>query len=70
MRIKREDLIKKELIGKTILTKHGGNKLYTIQDVDFNLNPNDHFYLKTEKKDITFAEYFKSWYGLQTKDLW
>jgi len=43
--MKREDLIKKELIGATILTKHGGNKLYTIHDVDFNRTPNDSFHL-------------------------
>ena len=58
--MKREDLIKKELIGATILTKHGGNKLYTIHDVDFNRTPNDTFHLRLEKKDISYLEYFKT----------
>jgi len=43
-RLRREDLVKKDLLGATILTKHGGNKLYTIHDVDFNLSPKNTFY--------------------------
>ena len=68
-RLRREDLVKKDLLGATILTKHGGNKLYTIHDVDFNLSPKNTFYNWKEKKEMTYADYFKNWYSLDVKNL-
>lgn len=50
----RRDALEKELIGSTVLTKHGGNKLYTIIRICYDLTPEDKFYLFKEKKEITY----------------
>lgn len=63
----RKDQIEKELIGMTVLTKHGGNKLYTISKVCYDETPECKFYLRKEKKEITYYQYFLERYGLKCK---
>lgn len=68
MRGKRESL-EKELLNMTILTKHGGNKLYTIKWICYDETPENKFYLRKEKKEVTYAQYFLEWYGLKCKNM-
>ncbi len=48
-------------MGKIVLTAYN-NKTYRIDDVDFGSNPKHEFDLKGQK--ISYAEYYKSKYGL------
>lgn len=63
------EAIEKELIGQTVLTKHGGNKLYTIIRICYDETPEDKFYLRKEKKEVTYFQYFMERYGLKVRNL-
>ena len=65
----RLDDLKKEVIGTTVLTKHGGNRLYTVVDVKHDLTPADTFKMRGDKKEISYQEYFQTRYGLNCKDM-
>ncbi|XP_077302628.1 argonaute 3 [Arctopsyche grandis] len=59
--------IRSALIGKSVLTKYS-YKLYTIDDVDFSVNPLSSFKLFTGEM-TTFLNYYKKAYGSEILDL-
>ena len=64
----RQDLLQKELIGMTVVTKYGGNRLYTIKAIDRTLTPEDSFKLNKENRMTTYYDYYKEKYNLKASD--
>jgi hypothetical protein len=65
----KKDALEKELIGSTVLTKHGGNKLYTIKGICYDETPECTFKLRKENEETTYADYFLKRYGLKAKNM-
>lgn len=61
-----QDSFKREVIGSTVMTTYGNNKMYMINDVDFSINPESTF--PTKNGPITFVQYFKDRYNITIRD--
>lgn len=58
--------VEKALLGAVVLTRYN-NKTYRIDDIDFTANPMNTF--RSKDRDVTYAEYYKSHYNIELKDL-
>uniref|UniRef100_A0A1Q3F3E7 Putative translation initiation factor 2c eif-2c n=1 Tax=Culex tarsalis TaxID=7177 RepID=A0A1Q3F3E7_CULTA len=61
-----QDNYKREVIGATVMTTYGSNKMYVVNDVDFSLSPESTF--ETRNGPITFFQYFRDRYNVTIKD--
>lgn len=70
MKSKSPDDIQKELKGMSVATTYGTNKhQYRIESINFDKTCHDKFELTKEKREVTFAEYFKEKYEAKITDM-
>lgn len=50
---------KKEMFNKTVVASYNNNETYLIHDIEFNKNPTSSIQSITNKKPISYVEYFK-----------
>jgi aubergine len=65
--------VRKALVGCTILTSYN-KRTYKVDDVDFSMSPKDSFTIDAvqegdDSKTVTYAEYFKSKYEAEVRDM-
>ena len=61
-----QDNYRREIIGSTVMTTYGNNKMYVVNDVDFSLTPESTF--ETKNGPISFLQYFRDRYNVTIKD--
>lgn len=61
------DAVIKELIGISVLTRYN-NKVYRIDDIEWNSTPLKEFVMKRDDKKISIVDYYKSQWGIDVKD--
>lgn len=63
-----QEALRAEMTGKIVICKHN-NRVYKIEDINFKLSPASTFELKREKRQITYAEYYKNRFNLLISDM-
>lgn len=56
-----------ELEGQIVMT-HYNKKTYRIDDIDFEKNPDSMFFLRKEKREVSYYEYYSTRYMVDIKD--
>ena len=62
-----QDRCKIELEGQIVMT-HYNKKTYRIDDIDFDKNPESKFFLRKEKREVSYYEYYSSRYMVKIQD--
>ena len=62
-----QDRCKIELEGQIVMT-HYNKKTYRIDDIDFDKSPESTFFLRKEKREVSYYEYYSSRYMVEIKD--
>lgn len=62
-----QEKLKREVIGTVVLTEYT-NKTYMVDDIDFTLNPRSTFKPENKEEETSYADYYKSRYGIDIKD--
>ena len=62
-----QNLIKEELKGRSMLARYGNKRLYVIDDVEFDHNPETMTFTRNHK-EISVYQYFKDAYSIEIKD--
>lgn len=60
--------ISNEFLGTPIVMRYGNNKIYHIEEINYNLNPTKTFYHEKEKGEISYIDYYKKNYNITIKD--
>lgn len=60
--------MKREFIGKSVISTWGNKRAYIISDVVFTSNPFNHYFKDSSGTDISVADYFRKNYKMKVTD--
>ncbi|GAB1601208.1 piwi-like protein 1 [Argonauta hians] len=61
------DSAMRTIVGSVVLTRYN-NKTYRVDDIAWDMNPNNDFVTTSTKENITFVDYYRKQYNLEISD--